>query len=148
MTAPALPQTYSFTRQGRSKHAILVVVALLVLACILALWFDAALWIVALPILAALPIAYDIGANRRYGVEIDDTTLRWWRAGVENSIALNKIEKVQLRTRYDLSVSARVTAEGQLVRIGPEVLGPSAPLFAQFSARDIPVTRQHFTFMA
>ncbi|MCT4557279.1 MAG: hypothetical protein N4A61_04380 [Pelagimonas sp.] len=133
---------------ARKPRAALILLG--VWLAILGLWvfLQAADWIVAVLLAFTAPAALDYARNRRAGLALDDTMLRWHSGRAEGEVALQRLEKVRFETRLDFSIRVRLVLDsGRRLSLPQDALPPWEELQQAFEARGIPTQRHHFVLM-
>ncbi len=134
--------------QGRSRKALIVLLA--VWLAVVAAWIalDVATWIVAGFLLLTLPAAYEYATNKSAGLTLDDTHLRWHSGRHEGEIALAQIDHVRFDTRLDLSIRVRVILpSGRRIPVPQDCLPVHPALQMALEARGIRTERHHFSLL-
>ncbi len=141
-------EAFQYRRRGRSRAALLTVglVWLVLLAAIVLL--DAAWWLVAIIGFFSLPAIWELISNPEAGLDLDDSTVRWFSGRREAQMALSEIAKLRLDTRLDFSVRATlVPHEGHKIRLPYECTPPHEALEQAFADRGIASERHHFSLI-
>lgn len=139
-------ESFSFTRTGRSRAAVIAVG--LTWALCLAGWihYDAAPWIVGAVLACTLPALWDIWRGTMAGTRLTDHRLSWHSGRHLMDLDIAQIDHVRLVTRPDLSVRAAVVlASGRKLRLPAEATPPHRAFEAALHARGIRTERHHFT---
>ena len=143
-----MARRYRFDRGARRPATAAVLLA--VWAVLLALWLvvDAAPWIVAALLAATAPAAWDYATDRRAGIEIDATHLRWWSGRHSGDAALGAIDHVRLERRFDLSMRARLALpDGRRVALPQDALPPVDDLEQALTQAGIRWQRHPFSLL-
>lgn len=142
-----MAEAFTFTRQGRSRHTLGVLIAIYAGLVGLVILVDAAPWIMALLALLTLPALWDVYRNPSAGVRLDDTRLTWHSGRRQGALALSEIDHMRFDTRWDFSVRVSAVLTGKKrVHLPFESLPPHRDFEAAFEARGIAVKRSHFSF--
>ena len=137
---------FAFSRQGRSRRVIVVLICVYAVLLWAVIMIDAAWWLMALFALLTIPAVFDIWRNPSAGLKLGQDRLDWHTGKRTGALDFGEIEYMRFDTRWDFSV--RVTAMlvgNKRVRLPYEVLPPHRDLETALNARDIRVERHHFT---
>ncbi|MCJ8334191.1 MAG: hypothetical protein MJH10_08130 [Epibacterium sp.] len=137
-----------FTYQGdaRSLAALLGLGAWLLLLAVLWMVMGATWWVLGFLTLPALPALWEIIQNPRAELVLDNDHLAWSCPRSEGHILIAEIERIALTTRWDFSTRTTIhTKPGTRHNLPPAVQPPGKAWEEVLKARDIPVTRHHFT---
>jgi len=140
---------FHFERRARSAKTIVI----------LALWWSALMllyfginanpWIILVLALISLPALYDIGANARADLTIDDREISWRTGRRGANLPRGQLQKVRLDTRLDLSLRMTlITHQGGKVRLPYECVPTASVIEAELKSQGIPYERHHFTLMS
>ncbi|MBJ6370007.1 hypothetical protein [Sedimentitalea arenosa] len=142
-----MAEPFTFTRQGRSRRTLSVLILVYAGLIGLIVAVDAAWWVMGLLALLTLPALGDLYRNPSAGVRLDDNQLDWHSGRRKGTLDLAEIDHMRFDTRWDFSVrvSAMLTGEKR-VHLPFECVPPHRDLEAAFQTRDIPVKRTHFSF--
>ncbi len=139
---------YSYSSCGRRPATAITVAALWAVIAAAYVFFDAAPVFVALVGAFTLPALYDLIANPRSTLTLDQTHLRWasWRQQAE--IALREIDHLRFDTRLDLSVRLSIVRpSGVKIRV-PYPATPPHRMFEPLAQQaGLKTRRHHFTLM-
>jgi hypothetical protein len=145
-SAPALP--YVFTRQGRSRGA-LVTVAVIWLALLAArFWLDANLVVLGFVAFFTLPALWDYWRNPQSGLRLTDRAIEWSSGRRQASVAREELDYVRFDTRLDFSVRITLVLKtGRKIRLPFEATPPHRKFEELLSAEGIRCERHHFALM-
>ena len=140
--------TSEYAHSGRNPATLVVLLA--VWACLAGavILLDAAWWLMALLGLFTLPALWDLLSARQAGMRLDDEGLHWHAGRRTGTVAWNRIDRVRLDTRLDLSTRAALVLDtGRKIRLPQEATPPDAELEAELDARGVKVERHHFSLL-
>lgn len=142
----ASPEPFHFVRQGRSLRAGLTLAALWLALAMLYLLLEAHPAIIGLLTLTTLLALRDVLTNRKAGMTLDEYSLSWFSGPFETRLQTTEIAAIRLDTRLDFTIRLTcLTQDGQRLRAPIEATPPAEPLETALKARNIPVTRHHFS---
>lgn len=139
---------YVYTNQGRRPATALILVAIWTALIAAYVWLDASPFILLLLGAFTLPALYDLVADPRATLSLDDQHLRWNTQCQEAEIALSEIDHLRFDTRLDLSVRLTVVRpSGVKIRV-PVPATPPHTLFEQTATEaGLKTVRHHFSLM-
>lgn len=125
---------------------ILAVVWVLLLAAYF--WLDAAPYIVLLLVAFTLPALYDLIADPRATLSLDDQHLRWKTPRQEAEIAVSEIDHLRFDTRLDMSVRLTVVRpSGVKIRVPVSATPPHAQFEPIATQAGLKTQRHHFSLL-
>lgn len=137
---------YRFRRQGRSLALALALMAWLLGLTALAIYAQASPWLVALLGLPTLPGLYELGKNPHSGLDLTEDQISWFTGSSRGAVPLERITRLRLDTRLDLSVRVTlVLTTGEKLRLPHPATPPIEGLTAACDLRKIPHERYHFS---
>lgn len=140
-----MTEPFVFTRSARSRATAIAVLGLWGVLLAAWLWLDAALWIVIPLALFGLPALYDLVADPKAGLRLEDDTISWFSGQRTATLALEEIDHMRLDTRLDFSVRASaVLKTGRKIRLPFESTPPHQAFEDALLARGLKVQRHHF----
>ena len=123
---------------ARSPRRLALLSAYGVLVAAAALLLDMAPWIVALLLVAALPAAVDQITDRKAGLVLDDTHLRWHSGRQVGEAPLARIEALRFERRLDLTMRVRLVLHGgRRLALPQDCLPPPDVLRREMQARGL-----------
>lgn len=144
--APLPAKDYHFRRQGRSIGLVLALAAWLMLLAVLALFVQASPWLIALLALPTLPGLYELARNPESGLDLTKNELRWFSGSLHGAVPLERIARLRLDTRLDLSVRATlILTTGEKLRLPQPAMPPVDALMQACDDHDIAHERHHFS---
>jgi hypothetical protein len=139
-------EPYTYSRQGRSRTTLWVVLGIWAALIAAILLVDAAPWLMGLIAAFTLPAVWDLWHNPAAGLELDGQGMHWFTGKRSASLDWSDIDRIRLDTRLDLSVRASaVLQSGRKIRLPYECTPPHQRLEAELNARGIRTERHHFS---
>ncbi len=142
----AMAATFEFTRQGRTRRTLAIVVSIYAGLAGAVIVIDAAWWLVAALALLTLPALWDLWRNPGAGVRLNDSRLNWHTGRRGGMLNLQEINHMRFDTRWDFSVRVTAVLMGdKQIRLPHEALPPHRTFETELRARHVRVVRHHFT---
>ncbi|MGB1235379.1 MAG: hypothetical protein ACPG5U_06585 [Planktomarina sp.] len=140
---------YTYHHNATNGRSVAVVSAIFLTVALAYAYIDLHPMIAMVAVMLCMPATFEMGQNRKYSLTLDNREIRWSINKDTDAAQIENIEKVTLTTRLDFST--RITLHlksGDKVRLHPGVTPKGDDLATQLNARNIPYTRQHFTFVS
>lgn len=142
--------TLPYTHMSQGRRPATAVIVLMVWAALLAahLRLDAALPVTLTLAAFTLPALYDLAANPRSTLTLDQDSLSWQSGRQHARIALSEIDHLRFDTRLDMSVRLSVVRpSGVKIRVPYPATPPHAE-FEQIALQaGLKTRRHHFSLM-
>ena len=139
---------YRFENRGRSRRALLALLAVWGLLVVLMLKISLSPWIAGAVALLTLPTAWEYLTDPRSWLTLDQDHLGWQSARSNDRVALSMIRNARFDTRLDLSV--RITlrlVDDRKIRLPHACTPPHRRFETELKARGIATERHHFALI-
>jgi len=142
-----MADAFVFTRHGRSRRAVAILLCIYVALLAAIVLVDAAWWLMGGLALLTLPALWDLYRNPSAGVRLTGTRLDWHSGRRHGDLTLAEIDHMRFDTRWDFSVRvSAVLANKKRVHLPFESCPPHRTFEEALSGRGVTVRRSHFSF--